>query len=128
MVRSHDDHSTPPSDRNPPFLVVDTVEDADGVTVQVGGELDILTIPQLATHLQRCLAACAPSTALVVDLSEVSFLAAAGSATLIAAAQNVEDRGCRFAVIGCRPIVLRVLDVLGVRERLNATAAPCTTR
>jgi len=46
-----------------------------------------------------------------------------GVAALMTAAEDAAARGCTFSVIGCRPIVLRVLDITGVRDALNVTPA-----
>jgi anti-sigma B factor antagonist len=108
----------PPSS---PSFVVDDVPDDDGVTVRVRGELDILTAPELAAHVRHRLDASRPGDTMTVDLAGVGFLAAKGVSVLLEAKRDAEARGCRFAVVGCQPFAVEVLDVLGVRQELGAT-------
>ena len=91
--------------------------------VRVVGDLDLVTAPQLATHLRRRIGSQPAGTAVVVDLDECGFLGSKGVATLMTAAEDAAAGGCTFSVIGCRPIVLRVLDITGVRDALNVTPA-----
>jgi anti-anti-sigma factor len=105
----------------PPFDVVDAA--AQAVVIRVVGDLDLVTAPQLATHLRRRIESNTDGTAVVVDLGECGFLGSKGVAALMTAAEDAGARGCTFAVIGCRPIVMRVLDITGVRDALNATPA-----
>ena len=105
---------------SPPLEVVRVSGYPNGVVVlRVCGELDLCTAPQLARHLRNHLEANPRGTEFVVDLSEVRFLGAKGIAALIDAAGNADLRGCRFAIIGCRPIFVRILDIAGARETLN---------
>jgi anti-sigma B factor antagonist len=114
------DRTSPPSD-GCAFDVVDV--DAHAVVVRVVGDLDLITAPQLATHLRRQIESHPDGTAVVVDLDECGFLGSKGVAALMTAAEDAAARGCTFSVIGCKPIVLRVLDITGVREALNVTPA-----
>lgn len=121
MVNGLDgDRASHPSDGSQ-FDVVDVA--AQAVMVRVVGDLDLITAPQLATHLRRRIESQPAGTAVVVDLDECGFLGSKGVATLMTAAEDAAARGCTFSVIGCRPIVLRVLDITGVRDALNVTPA-----
>lgn len=112
--------ATPPPPFRPPLEVVRVGSYANGVVVlSVGGELDLSTAPQLANHLHNHLEANPRGTEFVVDLSEVSFLGAKGIAALIDAAHDAHLRGCGFAIIGCRPIFVRILEIVDAREMLN---------
>ncbi|HEY0577674.1 MAG TPA: STAS domain-containing protein [Pseudonocardia sp.] len=80
--------------------------------VQVKGELDILTAPALLECLRLQLLM-AP-TMLVLDLSEVEFLAAAGLSALLVARHTGERLGCDVLLSnGLRPMVARVLQLCG---------------
>ena len=114
------DRMSPPSDGSE-FDIVDV--DAHAVVVRVVGDLDLITAPQLATHLRRQIESHPDGTAVVVDLDECGFLGSKGVAALMTAAEDATARGCTFSVIGCRPIVLRVLDITGVRDALNVAPA-----
>jgi anti-sigma B factor antagonist len=120
MFNGLDGDRTPPSDGSQ-FDIVDV--DDHAVVVRVVGDLDLITAPQLATHLRRQIESHPDGTALVVDLDRCGFLGSKGVAALMTAAEDATARGCSFSVIGCRPIVLRVLDITGVRDALNVTPA-----
>jgi anti-sigma B factor antagonist len=123
MFNGLDGDPTTPSDGNP-FDVVDVTDvDAQAVVVRVVGDLDLITAPQLATHLRRRVEGSPGGTAVIVDLAECGFLGSKGVAALMVAAEDAAARGCTFEIIGCLPIVLRVLDVSGVRDALNVTPA-----
>ena len=105
---------------SPPFDVVCVSGGPNGLVVlRVCGELDLCTAPQLARHLRNHLEANPRGTEFVLDLSEVRFLGAKGIAALIDAADDADLRGCRFSIIGCAPIFVRILDIVGAREMLN---------
>ena len=86
--------------------------------LRVAGELDIATAPLLAGHL-RGSAGTAPCV-LVLDLSEVTLLAASGVALLVDAHRAGAGRG-RLHLVGVtdnRPVA-RVLDLTGVLALLE---------
>jgi anti-sigma B factor antagonist len=117
------DRTSHPSDGSQ-FEVVDATDvDAHAVVVRVVGDLDLITAPRLATHLRRQIESRPDGTAVVVDLDECGFLGSKGVAALMTAAEDAAARGCTLSIIGCRPIVLRVLDITGVRDALNVTPA-----
>ena len=111
-----DDQATP----SPPLEVVRVSGYPNGVVVlRVCGELDLSTAPQLARHLRHHLEANPRGSEFLVDLSGVRFLGAKGIAVLIDASRDADLFGCRFAIIGCRSIFVRILDIVGAREMLN---------
>jgi anti-anti-sigma factor len=110
------DRASHPSDGSR-FDVVDVA--AQAVMIRVVGDLDLVT----ATHVRRRIGSPPAGTAVVVDLDECGFLGSKGVAALMTVAEDAAARGCTFCVIGCRPIVLRVLDITGVRDALNVTPA-----
>src|SRR4051795_13176630 len=65
------DRTSPPFDSSP-FDIVDVT--AQAVVVRVVGDLDLVTAPQLATHLRRRIESHTDGTAVVVDLGECDFL------------------------------------------------------
>ncbi len=84
---------------------------ADRAVLSVRGEIDSLTTPQLEPALTALLDG--PERRLVVDLSEVSFLASSGLAALIRAAQRAEERGVRLRLVVANRAVRRPLEVTG---------------
>ncbi|WP_338759756.1 anti-sigma factor antagonist [Nocardia vulneris] len=109
----------------------------DGVAVvRVGGEIDVLTAPKLATAIddaQTTDTGDAPY-GLIVDLSDVTFMASSGLTVLAAGAQP-NPRGTRLAVVASHPATLRPMQLTGLTDLLSvyptvaeAHAALRTTR
>jgi anti-anti-sigma factor len=78
----------------------------------VSGEVDLATVPALEAAIDEALAT--QSTALVIDLSAVEFLASAGLQTLVTTQERLGSSG-QFAVVAegaatSRPIQLTGLD------------------
>jgi anti-sigma B factor antagonist len=93
--------------------IATAVDYEDGVAVlTVGGEVDLATVSALEAAVDEALAT--QPTALVVDLSEVEFLASAGLQTLVTTHEKV-GTSVQFAVVAhgaatSRPIQLTGLD------------------
>jgi len=93
--------------------IATAVDYEDGVAVlTVGGEVDLATVPALETAIDEALAT--QPTALVVDLSDVEFLASAGLQTLVTTQEKL-GASVQFAVVAqgaatSRPIQLTGLD------------------
>ncbi|MCV7103618.1 STAS domain-containing protein [Mycobacterium palustre] len=92
------------------------------VVLSVSGEVDMLSAPQLAEAIQTASTAAPP--ALIVDLSDVGFLASAGMTVLVTAQAEVTPP-TKFAVVAngaatSRPIKLMGLDsVLSIYSSLD---------
>jgi anti-sigma B factor antagonist len=93
--------------------ITTSVEYRDGVAVlAVGGEIDLVTAPSFEKAINEVLAD-EPSS-LIIDLSEVTFLASAGLQLLVAANERA-GLSTGFAVVAegpstSRPIELTDLD------------------
>ncbi|NIH81109.1 STAS domain-containing protein [Amycolatopsis viridis] len=72
--------------------------------VEVGGDVDLASAPQLADVLSRRFRG--PVTLLVLDLSEVSFFGTAGLSVLVETQYAAARRGVALRVTGtgCRPV------------------------
>jgi anti-sigma B factor antagonist len=85
----------------------------NGIAVlKVGGDIDLATVPALEAAIEEALIP--RPTGLVIDLSEVGFLASAGLQALVATHNNV-SQSAHFAVVAnsastSRPIQLTGLD------------------
>ena len=93
-------------------IAVSTVAAGNGMVVRVAGIVDMLTARTLVEHLDQALAR-GPST-LIIDLTEVEFLASAGITALINA-HRIAGRACTVAVVAAnyatsRPITLTKAD------------------
>ena len=81
------------------------------VVVAVAGEIDMAT----AVQLKQCLLDY-PSTDVLVDLSEVTFLDSAGISVLVHAHNALEARGHTFRTTRERDNVVAVLKVCGLLD------------
>src|SRR5919106_5265569 len=97
---------------SPDFLDVTlTRPHPDTVVLGVRGEIDTLTAPAFTAATEELLTA--PGEVLVMDLTEVRFLASSGLAVLISAAHRAEERGVRLRLVVANRAVRRPLDITG---------------
>jgi anti-sigma B factor antagonist len=97
-----------------PFSVQE--RDEAGVhVVEVTGELDIVTAPELCARLDAMRNL--PRPRMLVDLTDVDFCDSTGLRALLGAASEVRAHGGRFAIV-CPPTgdVARLLEVVGAAE------------
>jgi anti-anti-sigma factor len=78
------------------------------------GEIDLVSVPELQAALER--AERSTATAVVLDLSSVTFIDSSGIRVLVECARR-DPSGGRFSIIG-GPAVDRVVDMTGLRDRL----------
>lgn len=92
-------------DHRPPFLVV-----------QVAGELDVASAPQLAETIKQ-----SPQNArLVVDLSETTFVGSTGASVLIHAHQQLAEAGGELRIVlGGHRATRLVFTTLGLDNVLD---------
>jgi anti-anti-sigma factor len=83
------------------------------VVVSVSGVVDMLTSPQFEAAIAGALAK--DPGALIVDLTDVDFLASAGMGVLVAARDRVAE-GTGFAVVANGPATSRPLTLVGLAE------------
>jgi anti-sigma B factor antagonist len=88
---------------------------AGAVVLSVQGDVDALTAPRLAEAILGALSE--QSSAVVVDLSDVEFLASAGMTTLITAHERIAP-GARFLVVADGPGTSRPLKLMGLDSLL----------
>jgi anti-anti-sigma factor len=93
--------------------IATAVDYQNGIAVlKVGGDIDLATVPALEAAIDEALVA--SPTSLVIDLTDVGFLASAGLQALVATHNNVTP-SAQFAVVAnsaatSRPIQLTGLD------------------
>lgn len=81
--------------------------------LSVSGVVDMLTAPQLEEAIAASLSQ-APA-ALIVDLTEVEFLASAGMGVLVGAHDQLPE-GVKFAVVAHGPVTSRPLKLVGIAD------------
>ena len=93
-------------------------EEWDGRTavISVSGVLDMLTSPQLEASITAAMGK-SPS-AIIVDLSDVDFLASAGMGVLVAARDQAADE-VKFGVVASGPATSRPLKLVGLAELIG---------
>lgn len=81
------------------------------------GALDMVTAPRLHTGLGTCRTE--RPAAIIVDLSEVDFLASAGMAVLAGAAEAAARDGVAFSVVARGPATSRPLQLTNLADVLR---------
>jgi anti-anti-sigma factor len=106
-------------DRTAPVLLgMRTTTDRTGtVTLTVAGEVDLATAGALRQAIVDLLQT-AGIRRLVVDFAQISFLDAAGVAALLAGHRLGQAAGVSVDLVNCRPVALRVLEIVGVDKLL----------
>ena len=77
------------------------------------GTVDVLTAPQLTEAVEAVLTE-SPS-AVIIDLTEVDFLASAGMSTLIGIHEKISGSG-HFGVVASGPVTSRPMRLVGLHE------------
>jgi anti-sigma B factor antagonist len=96
---------------DPTAFEVGEHQSGQAVVLTVSGEVDMMTAPQLAEAIHNALAS-SPET-LIVDLSNVEFLASAGMTVLVTAQADVVPP-TRFAVVAEGPATSRPIKLMGI--------------
>ncbi|HEY7592437.1 MAG TPA: STAS domain-containing protein [Actinophytocola sp.] len=100
-------------------LVVRRQRPAPGIAIVTAvGEIDLLTAPRLHRALARV-----REPTILLDLTGVTFLAAAGLTVLVAANAEALSAGRRFGVVGAAGMARRTLEVSGVAELVPSYAS-----
>jgi anti-anti-sigma factor len=92
------------------FLTVTALaSSARGVVVlRVVGEVDLATLGHLREHLHKYVSS--GDRGLVLDCTEVSFLAACGISLLVEIAERARAQGMALRLVAQTPLVLRALQ------------------
>ncbi len=100
----------------PEFHVQDAVCDGEH-TLVLRGELDLNSAPLLSTTL-RLICAEPATSALVLDLSRLTFMDSTGIHVLLSAKELCTEHGSRFAIVPGDAQVCRVLEITGLLRQL----------
>lgn len=94
--------------------ITTSVTHQDGVAVvSVSGDVDVATVAALEASINEALGA--KPTALIIDLSDVDFLASAGLQTLVATNEAV-NKTTAFAVVAHGPATSRPIQLTGLDQ------------
>ena len=96
-----------------PISHVDVTNDLRRITIS--GRLDTPGTNSIASQLMELTAA--PKKSVVIDLSDVPYLASIGIGALITSAKTVSQRGAKMAlVVGDSDMVMMCLEATGVDQ------------
>lgn len=90
--------------------------DGRTVVISTAGVLDMLTSPQLEACIT--LALTKNPAAIIIDLSDIDFLASAGMGVLVAARDQAEGKA-KFGVVASGPATSRPLKLVGLAELIG---------
>lgn len=93
--------------------------EGEEVVVEVRGELDVATSPDLRATLHPVAVAGPPRV--VVDLSGVSFIDSTGIGVLVTALKQVRARGGQMVLRSPQPMVRKVLAITGLDRVFTIT-------
>jgi anti-anti-sigma factor len=89
----------------------------DSVVVELGGEVDILTLHRMTPLLDTV--AAGPYRVVAVDLTAVTFLDCSGLTLLVRASRRTRARGARTTVICAHPLTLRLITLADLTDTLT---------
>jgi anti-sigma B factor antagonist len=93
--------------------------EGDSVTIALSGEIDLATAPRLDAAIREVESG--GSTALVVDMSELTFLDSSGLRVLLQASVRARQDGDRLSFIpSTNAAVNRLIEMTGTRELFGA--------
>jgi anti-sigma B factor antagonist len=98
------------------YLSVSVRGRGPSIVVEVDGELDLASAPQLEDALERAWRE-APDT-IVLDLENLRFIDMSGLRLLLGASQRAEERGTELTLTNVRESIRRVLTLVGVYRLL----------
>lgn len=99
------------------------------VTVTVSGELDIATTELLRSHLLELLQETGHGhVAVVLEVSRLSFIDAAGLGVLVSVHNHAQRRRTPLRIAGAPPAVRRLLRITGLDAPLHVIRGGCPPR
>jgi len=90
----------------------------DSVTLAPAGEIDLVTAPVVADHLQA-IATGGGVTEVVIDLAAVTFFDSTGVALLLGSCRRAEREGWTLRIINTPPDARGVLDLCDLLDVLQ---------
>ena len=105
-------------------LCAEQVVEGRSVLVRVTGELDNVTADTLSTTLADAELAVSPPAPVVVDLTGVTFLGAAGLSVLVDHHERCAALGSSLLIVPGSKAARRAMTVTGLHSRLVLIPAP----
>jgi anti-sigma B factor antagonist len=105
------------TDPQPCVCEVDGSRVGRALVLQVSGELDLFTVPRFRSALDHYLDVAGDPV--VLDLTAVTFLGAAGLQVFLSTEMALAGQGRRLRVVGSSPVVLRPIRATGLDRVLE---------
>lgn len=107
--------STRPGNDPAPNDLLDIVTErgTDSVLIRVRGEVDLYTVPLLSSALSQSLVG--DAQVVVIDLSEVSFMASSGLRALLDGLDQARRCRCELRLAGQTAAVRRLIEAAGLQ-------------
>ena len=104
------------------FRISDGMSSGNTCLLRVSGQLDARAAAQLLSHCSRI---CQAKRNLILNLSEISFIASSGIGALLALVEQFRDGGCSVRFVALSAAVDSVIRLLNLDQFLtiNATEA-----
>ena len=91
-------------------LEIETVEQDGGVLLQVQGEVDLYTSPDLRAAIIKTIAKTNQET-IGIDLGQVAYMDSSGVATLVEGLQQSQKKKIAFCLVAPADSVMKVLQL-----------------
>jgi anti-sigma B factor antagonist len=89
---------------------------SEATVVEVSGEIDLHSAPQLRAELLKAVDAAHPKV--VIDLAEVTFIDSTGIGVLVGALKRAREKGGALNFCGVQTRVKRVFEITGLMKAL----------
>lgn len=99
-----------------PELSITVQRTPDEVVIQLAGEIDVLTVTELASVVNEVLAE--PPARIVLDMAGVTFCDSQGLGTLVVLSRKAQHTQVVLALVNVGDFLMRVLDITGLRSAL----------
>ncbi|GIF41961.1 STAS domain-containing protein [Actinoplanes xinjiangensis] len=100
-----------------PELSIAVQRAPDEVTIQLTGEIDVLTVTELSTVVNE-LVVDDQLNRIVLDMSGVTFCDSQGLGTLVVLSRKAQHAQIVLALANVGDFLMRVLDITGLRSAL----------
>jgi anti-sigma B factor antagonist len=105
-----------------PELSITVQRAPDEVTIQLAGEIDVLTVTELSTVVNELLGD-DQLIRIVLDMSGVTFCDSQGLGTLVVLSRKAQHAQVVLALANVGEFLMRVLDITGLRSALMISTA-----
>ena len=104
-----------------PQLSITVQHAPDEITFVLAGEIDVLTVNQLAALVNEALAE--PPARMVLDMAGVTFCDSQGLGTLVVLSRKAQHARTVLALANVGDFLMRVLDITGLRSALMISSS-----